>query len=132
MKKKLTAIAIVACLIVVSLSTFMFSQSQSADTRTSSTLSERSQPDKLTQPSDSPNTEISDNPCNDPANEDMQTPGNDCDDFSSEAAQDTAPGTDIPPPDGRIFLTAGPPYPYLPTAIPIKIKDPILPFDPID
>jgi len=132
MMKKLAAITVIACLIVVSLSSFMFSQTQSVDIGTLNIPSEVQQPDTLTQPSNSPETGVSDdNSCKDTQNEDEQSPRSGGDNCSSEIAQDLDLETDVPLPDGRIFLTSGPPYPYIPTAIPIKIKDPILPLDPI-
>jgi hypothetical protein len=154
MKKKIVAVIVFTCLMVVSLTTFALSHVQVAESakiqneKTADPDSQLPNSQGATQhartfESANPQTFKSDNQqaSSPEAAENSGKVDDSCKDQpalskngdSLETDQSQTDGTNTSPPDGRIYSDAGPPYPYIPTCTPKgPLGIPAVPFVPKD
>jgi hypothetical protein len=155
MKKKIVAVIVFGCLVVISLTSLALSHMQvaksmkiqnekNADLNTQLPDSQVATQDAHTFESASPQTFKSDNQqaSNPEAAENSGKVDGSCKDEptlnknesagNSVTDQSQDDGTSTPSPDGRIFLDGEPPYPYIPTYTPKGLRTPPIPLGPED
>jgi hypothetical protein len=157
MKKKMVAVIFSACLMVISLTTFALSHMQvaesakiqnekTADLNTQLPNSQGAPQDAHTFESANPQTFKSGNQQNsspeaaensgkvdDSCKDEPALNKNESAGDSPETDKSQADGTNTPPPDGRIYLDQGPPYPYIPTCTSKDpLRNPLIPLGPED
>lgn len=155
MKKRIAAVIVFGCLMIISLTSLALSHMQvtksmkiqnekNADLDTQLPDSQVATQDAHTFESASPQTSKSDNQqaSNPEAAENSDKVDSSCKDETTLSKNESSgnsvtdqsqdDGTSTPSPDGRIFLDGEPPYPYIPTYTPKGLRTPPIPLGPED